>query len=84
MRLESCSNVFRETFFVIIFVKILKKEQKERITLSDKLGHGNVNSMALLTLFLLTLFRMGVFGAAHGWGEAKRPLSLKSVKHILQ
>ena len=22
---------------------------------------------------ILTLFRMGIFGAAHGWGEAKRP-----------
>ena len=31
----------------------------------------------------LTLFRMGFFGAAHGWG-VKRPPSLKSVAHILQ
>ena len=23
--------------------------------------------------YLLTLFRMGFFGAAHGWGGAKRP-----------
>ena len=30
---------------------------------------------------LLTLFRMGVFGAAHGWGGAP---SLKPVTHILQ
>ena len=22
---------------------------------------------------ILTLFRMGFFGAAHGWGETKRP-----------
>ena len=33
---------------------------------------------------ILTLFRMGFFGAAHGWGVAKRPPSLKSVTHIIQ
>ena len=34
---------------------------------------------------MLALFRMGFFGAAHGWGGgAKRPPSLKSVTHILQ
>ena len=37
----------------------------------------------------LTLFRMGFFGAAHGWGGGGRggqkgPPSLKSVTHILQ
>ena len=32
----------------------------------------------------LTLFRMGIFGAAHGWGGAKRPPFLKSVADILQ
>ena len=39
----------------------------------------------------LNLFRMGFFGAAHGWGGwggvggwVKRPPSLKSVTHILQ
>ena len=26
---------------------------------------------------MLTLFRIGLFEAAHGWGEAKRPLLLK-------
>ena len=32
-----------------------------------------------------TLFRMGFFGAAHGWvGVEKGPPSLKSVTHILQ
>ena len=31
----------------------------------------------------LTLFRMGIFGAAHLWGT-ERPPSLKSVTHILQ
>ena len=30
----------------------------------------------------LTLFRMGIFGAAYGWG--KKAPSLKSVTHILQ
>ena len=32
----------------------------------------------------LTLFRMGVFGAAHGWVGQIVPPSLKSVTHILQ
>ena len=32
----------------------------------------------------LTLFRMGIFEAAHGWGDLKRPPSLKSVTHNLQ
>ena len=32
----------------------------------------------------LTLFRMGLFGAAHRMGEAKRCPSLNSVTHILQ
>ena len=32
----------------------------------------------------LTLFRTGLFGAAHGWGEGKKaPSSLKSVNYIL-
>ena len=38
---------------------------------------------------VLILFRMGFFGAAHGWvggwvGGAKSPPSLKSVTHILR
>ena len=32
----------------------------------------------------LTLFRMGLFGAAHGWGGKKASSSLKSVTQILQ
>ena len=32
----------------------------------------------------LTLFRMGLFGPAHGWEGAKRPPSLKSATNILQ
>ena len=33
---------------------------------------------------LLTLFRMGFFGAGHGWGDQKGLPSLKPVTHILQ
>ena len=33
---------------------------------------------------VLTLFRMGFFGAAHGWGAFLPPPSLKSATHILQ
>ena len=40
------------------------------------------------TFFILTLFRMVLFGAAHGWARGrevqKRSDSLKSVTHILQ
>ena len=32
----------------------------------------------------LTLFRMGFFGAAHGWGGQKGLPFLKSVTYILQ
>ena len=32
----------------------------------------------------LILFRMGIFEAAHGWGEAKKAPSLKSVTNTLQ
>ena len=32
----------------------------------------------------LTLFRMGLFGAAHEGGGGKKAPSLKSVTHILQ
>ena len=33
----------------------------------------------------LTLFRMGLFGTAHGWGRGgKKPYPLKSVAYILQ
>ena len=32
----------------------------------------------------LTLFSMGLYGTAHGWGVGKFCLSIKSVPHILQ
>ena len=40
-------------------------------------------------IVVLTLFRMGFFGAAHGWGGGAKkdgggPPSLKSVTHIVQ
>ena len=38
----------------------------------------------MLVACCLTLFRMGIFMAAHGWGDQKGPPSLKSVTHILQ
>ena len=50
-----------------------------------------IQSCSMCTIskeWLLTLFRMGIFGAAHGWGVGEggvqRPPSLKSVTHILQ
>ena len=46
-----------------------KSKDLAKITQSDK---------------VLTLFRMGFFGAAQGWGRPKGTLSLKSVTHILE
>ena len=46
--------------------------------------------LSLLLLFFskyirLTLFRMGIVGAAHGWGGGEKcPPSLKSITGILQ
>ena len=44
----------------------------------------NISGRLLLTLCLLNLFRMGIFGAAHGWRGEKDPSSLKFVTHFLQ
>ena len=35
-------------------------------------------------LYILTLFRMGFSGAAHGWGQGFLAPSLESAPHILQ
>ena len=45
-----------------------------------------ISKLYILAANLLTLFSMGFFGAAHGWGGGakKAPLSIKSVTHILQ
>ena len=42
------------------------------------------NKLACYVSSILTLFRMGIFGAAHGWGggEQKGHSSLKSVTMI--
>ena len=49
------------------------------------LKRGNSANFEIQKIFSLTLFRMGIFGAAHRWvGGPKRPPSLKSVTHILQ
>ena len=32
------------------------------------------NTRGVLDVYVLTLFRMGFFGAAHGWGGIKAPL----------
>ena len=50
------------------------------------LPHGGESFMSVL-LELLNLFRMGIFGAAHGWegGEGlETPPSIKSATNILQ
>ena len=36
------------------------------------------------TFYILTVFKMGLFGTAHGYAGQKGPPSLKFVTHILQ
>ena len=59
------------------------------LAINDKLLALNqllafASSLFIFLNNMLTLFRMGIFGAAHGWGPQKSPSSLKSVTHILQ
>ena len=55
------------------------------LTIKDAIYFGFIDSFASVEICVLTLFRMGFFGAAHGWGvEQKGPHSLKSVTYILQ
>ena len=75
------------------FGTLLKKRTSESRNISPK-AYWKISSCfrdftkrpgesLLMTGILLTLFRMGLFGPAHGWG-AKRSHSLKSVTHIPQ
>ena len=45
---------------------------------------NNISWQTALINHCLTLFTMGLFGAAHGWGGQKGTHSLKSATHILQ
>ena len=64
---------------------------KQTALLYLKLPSSNLHFLMCFCYFwkdkplpILTLFRMGIFGAVHGWGRAKKAPSLKSVTHILQ
>ena len=62
------------------FLRLNDKNWKYILSLPD----GGESFMSVL-LELLTLFRMGIFGAAHGWGVGlERPPSIKSATNILQ
>ena len=43
-------------------------------------GFSNLELYYFLCILILSLFRMGFFGAAHGWGRSKR-LSLPKICH---
>ena len=79
-------NMF-SPFFDTIFDTILSRSHGLlRFGLGLVLGLGDSFPQGQSTCSL-TLFRMGFFGAAHGWGGGegqKGPPSLKFVAHILQ
>ena len=60
------------------------------ILFGELLLYQNINIFVFLQKYfflralVLTLFKMGLFGAAHGWVDQKGFFSLKSVTHILQ
>ena len=60
------------------FLKIFKK------TVFILLVVFTGEQMLLYFSNFINLFRMCLFGPAHGWGESKKAPSLKSVGHILQ
>ena len=45
---------------------------------------SNDNFIEIRTTVILTLFKMGLLGAAHGWVDQKGTPFIKSVTHILQ
>ena len=47
-------------------------------------NRSNRERCEIFSKLTLSLFRMGFWGAAHGWGGPKRPPSLKYVTHFLQ
>ena len=55
---------FTSFFFIHVYFLLQKKEMN-----SDSENHRSVSM-----LFLLILFKMGLFGAAYGWGPQSDPL----------
>ena len=62
----------------------LCEEKRELSSSKKKLSDTQFELMKLQNKYMLTLFSMDFFGAAHGWGGGKRPPCLKSFTHILQ
>ena len=54
----------------------------EHIEMASHISRMRIAKLNSVNATLLTLFRMGIFRAAHGWGGKKSPR--KSVTHILQ
>ena len=69
---------------VPIIIPSFSKVEKVKMNSNNLIWMKNEDMLLFGIIILLTLFRMGLFGDAHGWGgDQKRLHSLKSVTHIL-
>ena len=67
-----------------IIIPSFSKVEKVKMDSNNLIWMKNADTLLFGLIILLTLFRMGLFGAAHGWGGNQKGLhSLKSVTHIL-
>ena len=87
---ESRKNNLRLNYIVLLRIIRLESLSSNPTKCTNILKHlvdfcGRIVWVCLTILlnWCLTLFRMGLFGAAHGWGVKRSP-TLKSVTHILQ
>ena len=69
-----------------IYVMQIAISSMETVTKEPFINYVSILWVGRGVEVFLTLFRMGIFGAAHRWGGAKRPHSpfLKSVTHTAQ
>ena len=80
---ENTKKKKKNTEFTMLYHNLLLRNAKLLIT-------DRVFDVAVFLLFALnsgqivTLFRMGLFGTAHGWGKDQKALSLNPVTYLLQ
>ena len=69
-----------------LYLMKLENRKKENLITWEYIIQCNTKNEKVASLLkVLTLFKMGLFGAAHSWGDVQKgPLSLKSLIHILQ